>query len=113
MFGFWLWRTIEIGYFVSFNVIIGLLFAKWLDQLFGNFNGQLEKKKYFFRSLFEMVFMLWVSGIVIFIFYIFLLKYSGQTSNSRDFEANIFIFIFFFFQKTLKHKMQYIHDKII
>ena len=113
MIGGWIWRIIKIGYFVSFNVIIGLLFAKWLDQLFGNFNGQLEKKKYFFRSLIEMVVMLCVSGIVIFIFYTFLLRYSGITSNSGDFEANIFIFIFFFFQKTLKHKMQYIHDKMI
>lgn len=113
MIGLWFWRTIKIGYFVSFNVIIGLLFAKWLDQLFGNFNGQLEKNKYFFRSLFEMIFMLWVSGIVIYIFYTFLLKYASELNNSRDFEANIFIFTFFFFQKTLKHKMQYIHDKMI
>jgi glycerol uptake facilitator-like aquaporin len=111
---FWFFKTIKIGYFVSANVIIALLLAKTLDQLFGDFNLQLEKKKYFYRSLFEMVFMLWLSGIVIYFFYTFLLRYFGHVINdARDFEANIFVFVLFFFQKTLKHKMQYIHDKMV
>lgn len=113
---FWFLKSLNIGYVVSVNVILGLLFAKWLDQMFGNFNGQKEKKKYFTRSLFEMIFMLWVSGIVIYIFYAFLLKYIDRPIkfDSGKFETTvIFTFVLFYFQKTLKHKMQYIHDKMI
>jgi len=55
-----------------------------------------------------------LSGIVIYFFYTFLLRYFGHVINdARDFEANIFVFVLFFFQKTLKHKMQYIHDKMV
>ena len=110
-------KIIDLGFIITIYAIGGLFCAKGLDRLYGKFNLQKEKKKSKIRSVVEMVGMLWLAGIVIYLFRNLIRAipspfhklYGFDHHRVKELESMfIFTYVLFYFQKTLKDKMEYI-----
>jgi hypothetical protein len=60
-------KIFDIGYITSIYFVLGIFFAKCFDKLYGTFNEKSEKKKSMLIRTFELIGMMWISGIVIYI----------------------------------------------
>jgi len=60
-------KIFDIGYITSIYFVLAIFFAKCFDKLYGTFDEKVEKKKSMLRRTFELIGMMWISGIVIYI----------------------------------------------
>lgn len=112
-------KIIDLGFIITIYGIGGLFCAKGLDNLYGNFDIEKEKKKSKIRVIFEMIGMLWLAGIVIYLFRNLMRIIPSPFHKLYGFDHNkvkelesmfIFTYVLFYFQKSLKAKMEYVYN---
>jgi len=60
-------KIIDIGYITSLYLILGIITAYLFDKYFGVFDKKKEEEKPLFQSIIELIFQLWLIGVVIYI----------------------------------------------
>ena len=112
-------KIIDLGFIISIYGIGGLVFAKLLDKIYERFDK--AKTKTLVRNIIEMFLMLWVTGVVIYIFRNIIRMIPSPFHGLYGFDHNrvkelesmfIFTYVLLFFQRELKEKMLYIYNKI-
>lgn len=114
-------KIIDIGYITVIYVMLGIILARLCDKHFGKFDEKKSKKKSIFQHMFELIFILWFIGVIIYIvrnlvplipfpldgYYGFKhLKVKELTS------ATFFTISFMYFQVYYQNKIKYIFSKI-
>lgn len=56
-------KILDIGYITVIYFIIGVIFSRILDWVFGKFNKKNEKNKHLIYIAFELILMIWIIGI--------------------------------------------------
>ena len=56
-------KIMDIGYVTAIYFIVGLIFSRLFDKLFGEFNPKIEETKHIAQSGLELVGMIWIIGI--------------------------------------------------
>jgi hypothetical protein len=56
-------KIMDIGYVTAIYFIVGLIFSRLFDKLFGEFDPKKEEKKHIVQSGAELVGMIWIIGI--------------------------------------------------
>ena len=59
-------KIIDIGYVTLVYFILGLIFAKTGDKIFGKFNEKKENTKPIIKITFEIILYLWVIGVIMY-----------------------------------------------
>jgi hypothetical protein len=115
-------KIADIGYIYSLLGLVGIGLATGLNYLYGKFEKASEDKKSVFQVVIEIILMLWLNGIMVYVFLnIFELVPSpfhglygydhGKTFKSY---AQVPLAIsLFWFQTYLLQKMQYYKDRVI
>jgi len=114
-------KILDIGYVTVIYFFLGIGLAKLFDKLYGKFNPKEEAKKSFLRQTFELIGMMWISGVVIYIVRNLVELIPSPFNGIVGFDhqrvkelknATVFAFIFLFFQSYFKDKLQYYYNNL-
>ena len=114
-------KILDIGYITSIYFILGMIFAKIFDKIYGKFDEKEEETKSLLHKTIEVIGLMWISGIVIYI-----VKnlaelipspfdglYRFEHSRVKELKnAVVFSFIFLYFQSYFKEKIQYYYNNL-
>jgi hypothetical protein len=114
-------KIIDIGYITVIYFLIGIVFAKLFDKLYGTFDPVAEKKKSMTQQTLELIGMMWVTGVVTYIIRNVVQLIPSPVDNLFGFQhlrvkeltsAGTFTFVFLFFQAYFKSKLQYYYNNL-
>jgi len=114
-------KILDIGYISAIYFIIGILFARFFDKMYGVFNKKKEDKKSFIRKTFEIIGIMWLSAIVVYAVRNIIELVPFPLDGLYGYEHNrvkelknaaVFTFIFLYFQKYFKDKIQHYYDNL-
>jgi len=114
-------KILDIGYITVIYFILGLVFSRLFDLYFSKHNPKNDNKKTIYKVGIELVFMIWILGIIIYIvrnlvelipspfdglfgFNHYLVKELGS--------AAVFTMILLSYTYHFKHKLDYFNDRI-
>ena len=114
-------KIFDIGYVTVIYFIIGIIFAKLFDKIFGTFDEKKEKDKSFLRRSLDLIGLMWLSGIVIYIVKNIVELIPSPFDGMYGFDhmklkelksGAVFTVIFLLFQSYFKGKLQYYYNNL-
>lgn len=120
--GFRLTKIADIGYITILYAIAALILAKVFDKVSKVVDIEDDTKKSSPRLFFEIILYLWAAGIVIYgvrnLMELIPSPFDGVygLEHLRVKElgnAGVFIFIFFYFEESLKKKMNVLYNRLL
>ena len=114
-------KILDIGFITLIYFILGILFAKIYDNLYGRFDDKKEKEKTFFVRTLELVGMIWACGVTIYIVKNIVELIPSPFNGFVGFDhllmkelknATVFTFIFLFSQVHLKNKISLYYNNL-
>ena len=115
-------KILDIGYITVIYFFLGITLAKLFDKLYGKFDPKKEASKSSLRQTFELIGMMWISGVVIYVVRNLVEFIPSPFDGIAGFNhlrvnelknATVFAFIFLFFQSYFKDKLQYYYNNIV
>lgn len=113
-------KCFDIGFVTVIYFFLGIFFAKVFDNYYGEFNKEVEEKKSMFQHTYELIAIMWISGVFIYFIRNFAELIPSPLDHIDSFEhlrvkelknAAVFTFIFFFFQSYFKSKIQHYYNR--
>lgn len=114
-------KLVDIGFLTVIYFALGILMAKSIDALYGKFDEETEKRKSILQITLELMFLMWVLGVVVYIVRNLVELIPFPLDNISGFDhlqlkelkaATVFVFILLHFTHHFRQKLQYYYDHI-
>ena len=114
-------KIFDIGYVTILYFLSAIFLSKIFDMIYGTFDEHKEKMKTMFRQTIELIFMMWVYGVVIYIVRNLIELIPSPFDGIHGFDhirlgelknAPVFIFIFLFFQQYFRSKIHLYYNNL-
>ena len=114
-------KLVDIGFLTVIYFALGILMAKSIDALYGEFDEEAEKRKSILQITLELMFLMWVLGVVVYIVRNLVELIPFPLDNISGFDhlqlkelkgAVVFVFILMHFTRHFRQKLQYYYDHI-
>lgn len=115
-------KIIDIGYITVLYILFSMIFAYITDKTMGKFNKENLKKKSKLRLLIELIFEMWVYGVIIYIARNLVGVIPFPLDGYHGFEHKrvreltnpaVFTFTYIFFSDYLKTKLTYVYNHLV
>ena len=114
-------KMVDIGYLIVIYVFLAIICSKITDFIFGKFQEEEEKKKSFLTLSIELIFSLWLYGILIYFIRNLVPLIPFPLDGFQGFEhhrvkevgnATVFTFIFLLYSNLLRNKILYYYKRL-
>ena len=114
-------KLIDIGFLTVIYFALGILIAKGVDALYGEFDEEAEKRKSMIQITVELMILMWLLGIIVYMARNLVELIPFPLDNISGFDhlqlkelkaATVFVFILMHFTRHFRQKLQYYYDHI-
>lgn len=114
-------KLVDIGFITVIYFALGILMAESIDALYGKFDEEVEKRKSMLQITIELMFLMWVFGVIVYIVRNLVELIPFPLDNISGFDhlqlkelksAVVFVFILLQFTQHFRQKLQYYYDHI-
>jgi len=114
-------KLVDIGFLTVIYFALGILIAKGVDALYGEFDEEAEKRKSMIQITVELMLLMWLLGIIVYMTRNLVELIPFPLDNISGFDhlqlkelkgATVFVFILMHFTRHFRKKLQYYYDHI-
>ena len=114
-------KLVDIGFLTVIYFALGILMAKSIDALYGEFDEEAEKRKSMIQITVELMLLMWLLGIIVYMTRNLVELIPFPLDNISGFDhlqlkelkgATVFVFILMHFTRHFRKKLQYYYDNI-
>ena len=114
-------KIFDIGYLIVIYVFLAIICSKTTDFVFGKFKEEEEKNKSFLTLSIELIFSLWLYGILIYLIRNLVPLIPFPLDGFQGFDhssvkevgnATVFTFIFLLYSNLLRNKILYYYKRL-